>query len=95
MFKKLAIGPGIQPSTELTGNQPSNDISVSGADAGVVSAGDMPPEQMNPPLPAPTPPATPPGSSPQGFGRLSVKQACEEIEVRARRVTVAHKRGDL
>jgi hypothetical protein len=81
MFRKLAIGPGIQPSTELTGIQSSNDISISGEESvpgDVVQAAD--PQTMNPPVP--------PTQTPQGFGRLSVKQACKAIEDRARRIVV-------
>jgi len=99
MFTRLKISGMFNPTSELAGAQPSGDISVSGGpptqdigasgmDAGVVSAGDAPMQQGNPGLPAPPPTqAVPPGSgSPQGFGRLSVRQACDAIEARSRRI---------
>jgi hypothetical protein len=84
MFRRIAIN-GINPTSELSGIQSNDDISVSGSDAGVVNAGDMPIEAANPPLPAPT--------QPQGFGRLSVEQACAEIEPRAKRISIVRPRG--
>jgi hypothetical protein len=66
MFKKLTLS-GFGPNAELTCSQPNDDISVSGENAlPGDTVGAMPAEQMSPPVPS---------STPQGFGRLSVKEA--------------------
>jgi hypothetical protein len=85
LFKRISID-GINPSTELSGIQSSNDISVSGENAipgGTVQAAD--PASMDPPVPT---------QQPQGFGSLSVEQAVAAIEARAKRISIVRPRAD-
>jgi hypothetical protein len=88
MFRRLLIG-ALGPTSELSGIQSNEDFSVSGGDAGVVNAADMPASSMNPPLPEQAlAPGGAPSASPQSFSRLSVEEACAAIETRARRIVL-------
>jgi hypothetical protein len=96
MFTRLKIAgltapqvAGLSPFSEITGVQPQPDTGVSGqqpATGEIVGA--TPESNMAPPAP-PTPDP--------GIGRFSIKQACDEIERRARRIniSVAQVEGDL
>jgi hypothetical protein len=82
MFTKIRIS-GLGPTSDLSGGQPTQDISVSGEPSqigDVVSAGDTP--SINPQA----------APQPGGFGRLSVEQAVAAIDARAKRISIVRPR---